>query len=341
MTFLKSIWADLVEKRLWPFALALLLALVAVPIALGGGGGGDAAPLGATGPTGAAAGQLAQVSLDADTPERRDRLGKVRDPFKQRAVPATGTSGATGAVGTTGSAGAAPAPATGTSGGGGSTAPTPTTPQDTTPAPKPAAPKPTYTTTVRLARVTAKDRPARKVEQLTPLPSTDNPFLVYLGVLSNGRTAVFLLSSDVTSEGDGACKPRRSSCETLEVDKGEVEVLSVKDDAGNVKRYQLDVVAVERTGTSTQQTGALAVKKPAGTSATKVGSGGELGTDDYEVDESTGLLTRVKKTAGLGAHVPAASKGKAAEAKALASLRAWLPASAPEGLDPMPVFLAG
>ena len=34
MTFLRNIGADLVEKRLWPVALVLLVALVAVPTLL-------------------------------------------------------------------------------------------------------------------------------------------------------------------------------------------------------------------------------------------------------------------------------------------------------------------
>ena len=36
--FVKDIVGDLIEKRLWPLALALLVALVAVPVLLGGGG---------------------------------------------------------------------------------------------------------------------------------------------------------------------------------------------------------------------------------------------------------------------------------------------------------------
>ena len=37
MPFLKNIGHDLIEKRLWPVAVLLVLALVAVPVLLGGG----------------------------------------------------------------------------------------------------------------------------------------------------------------------------------------------------------------------------------------------------------------------------------------------------------------
>ena len=43
MTFLRDIVADLREKRLWPFAALLLVALVAVPVVLARGGNPPAA----------------------------------------------------------------------------------------------------------------------------------------------------------------------------------------------------------------------------------------------------------------------------------------------------------
>ena len=36
MSILRNVWADLVGKRLWPVALLLVGALVAVPVLLGG-----------------------------------------------------------------------------------------------------------------------------------------------------------------------------------------------------------------------------------------------------------------------------------------------------------------
>ena len=144
---------------------------------------------------------------------------------------------------------------------------------------------------------------------------------------------MFLLSSDVTSEGDGTCKPRRSSCETVEVDQGEAEVLSVTGDDGTVKRYQLDVVAVQRTGTTTTSPSVATVKKQE-KAASKVAPEDELGTDSYSVDDESGLLKRVKATSGLGAHLPGDG-----EAKAIASLRSWIPTGA--ALEPMPDFQAG
>ena len=43
-TFLSDLWADLREKRLWPVALLLLVALVAVPVVLAKPGAEPAPP---------------------------------------------------------------------------------------------------------------------------------------------------------------------------------------------------------------------------------------------------------------------------------------------------------
>ena len=39
MSFFKNVWSDLVERKLWPVAVGLVIALVALPVALGRGGG--------------------------------------------------------------------------------------------------------------------------------------------------------------------------------------------------------------------------------------------------------------------------------------------------------------
>ena len=59
MPFLKNIGHDLIEKRLWPVAVLLVLALVAVPVVLGGGSAQTPAAAPTAAAAGAAAGQPA------------------------------------------------------------------------------------------------------------------------------------------------------------------------------------------------------------------------------------------------------------------------------------------
>lgn len=309
MNFFKSLWTDLVDKRLWPVALVLLLALVAVPVALGGAGddASVSAPVGTTGATGAesAVADPAQIALDASIPARRDRAGAVRDPFKQREV-------ATGATGTTGIP-AAPAqsstqpPST----GGGTTTPTvptiPTAPPGPTgpnpPQPKVPAPDPldSYAVSVRFGEWNVK-RARRTIERLTPMPSAE-PILVFLGVLPDKKTAVFLLRSDVRSAGEGVCKPRKSGCQVVELRRGESQIFDVTADDGTVTRYLLDLLKVTKTENKDASSRAVAARTAAATSrlkiatswakaARKVGVANAFGSARYSYDDATGLLRR-------------------------------------------------
>ena len=106
MPFLKNIGHDLVEKRLWPVALLLVVALVAVPVLLGGGSPtAPAADATAAVPGAAAGAGQSPVSLSTTAGQERayTRGGKVRNPFKQPKVSAatTTTPAATAGSGST------------------------------------------------------------------------------------------------------------------------------------------------------------------------------------------------------------------------------------------------
>ncbi len=332
MSFVKSLWADLVEKRLWPVVLVLLVALVAVPVALGGASREPvvSASLGATGRTGDGA-LTAEVALDPTVSVRRDRTEEVRDPFKQAKVAGSATT-ATGATGITAptltetpSTGGGDTSATGitapplikTPGNGNgnatdkaegndstqATPSTPTTPEQPPPTPPkqpPPAPDPldSYVVTLVLGQ-TGTERDRVTVERLAPLPSAASPFLVYVGVLPDEKTAVFLLSADVKATGEGTCKPRTSSCETVELRRGDTEYFAVTGEDGKVTWYQLDfghVIRKQADGSSS-----AAAARASGASgpkaATEASAQDDLGSDRYAYDEVTGLLRRVKAPA--------------------------------------------
>lgn len=362
MTFLTNLWSDLVEKRLWPVALALLVALVGVPVLLGGGGGEPAAalaPVGATGATGPGKPELL-VALDAVTPARADRPGHVRDPFAQPGKAAAAKAAAGSAAGAPGVAGVpgstiptAPTASHGTAAagsvGGGSPAATGTrtpAPSGTSgaPAPKakakrhaPAPPEP-FLIKLRIGRRAGVTAKAKTVKRLTALPSADAPFLVALGVLSNRRTAVFELSADVQATGDGTCRPRPSSCETLELHAGDTERLAVTGDDGKVTTYRLRLIRIVTTAAA-RSPKAVAARHAAAKRArtAKEHTAGDAGgADAYTYDDASGLLRRVGSSAAVGAHLPApagsalpraAPYERALPAKGLAALPAYSPGS--------------
>ncbi len=53
--------------------------------------------------------------------------------------------------------------------------------------------------------------------------------LIYLGVLDDKKTAVFLLDSGVVAQGDGDCQPSRTTCETIRIREGETEFFDVPE----------------------------------------------------------------------------------------------------------------
>jgi hypothetical protein len=59
------------------------------------------------------------------------------------------------------------------------------------------------------------------VGQLTPLPSKSKPVVVFLGVTTNLKRAIFSVSTDVNAtDGDGACTPA-PDCTYLTLEKGD------------------------------------------------------------------------------------------------------------------------
>jgi hypothetical protein len=211
------------------------------------------------------------LASDADRARRRHVLGSPKDPFKPNATP-TPTPKPEAP-----SAPAATVPgnvvATAPAGGGGSPVSTPGSPTGspsvsagspsapgfTTPM-APVTPKKKYELfelSVRFG-ASADTAPARRdVKRLEALPSADEPVLIYLGVLEDNKTAVFMVDSGVVAQGDGRCKPSRSTCETIELKEGETEFFDVPSESADGStdstpsaQYELDVLKLRKTVTT-------------------------------------------------------------------------------------------
>jgi hypothetical protein len=254
MNLIADTWRGLVRRRLWPLAVVLVAALVAVPFLLAKSPAPAApAPLPvAKAPSGDALTTsyvtLAQPS--DSTPARRRRvLGAQKDPFapaptpvpkhkKKAAVaaPATATPTPTST------------PAASSGNGGGASAPT----SMPTPVPTPAGPTvPKDTLEVRWGAVTdAASSPLASsyLEPLSPLGSDAGPITVYERLTNKDRTAVFSIPGEVAAVGDGRCEPTPQDCETLKLHAHDTEFLTVSTTAadGTVTSalYQLDLVKI-------------------------------------------------------------------------------------------------
>lgn len=244
----RNVLNELVERRLWPVALLLVAALVAVPVLLAKSPPpttDEPAPaaLAAAASVAAHSGGEAVVSVaQGDEPDAPLR-GHAKNPFRQQHVPAEPGATASATTATTvtatdsgsGNSGASGG-GTGDSGSGGDAQPTP-------------QPEPQQTFTyasvdVRFGHAGKHLRAIRDVPRLTPLPSAANPIVVFLGTRRDRRTAVFLVSTDVHVQGLGQCVPSRSTCEAIELREGETAFLDFTAANGSVDQYELDLVSV-------------------------------------------------------------------------------------------------
>jgi hypothetical protein len=261
MSVITDTWRFLLQRRLWPVAVLLIAAAVAVPKLLASEPAAAPAPPAAEVKSDSAAVLATEPIVaragDADRSGRRHVLGASKDPFKPQVTPtptpapATVTSTATTPV--TGAGG-------GSSGGSSAGSTTPAAPGTRAPT-TPAKPKKKYELNELTVRFGPSDQtgagpPRKDVKRLQALPSNDLPVLIYLGVLADKKTAVFLLDSGIVAQGDGTCRPSRTSCETIELRAGETEFLDVPaDDSGDATaapaaQYQLDVLKIRRTTTT-------------------------------------------------------------------------------------------
>jgi hypothetical protein len=285
MTHARNLTRDLVERRLWPVALLLAVALAAVPVVLGRGGSDAATPVALpTAPaTGAASdnSRKAQVTLDTSVPAPGATDGHARNPFQAPSGPkkastptssdssalpaptpaastATDTSSGSSAAtsGSTGPDTTTSTPTTGsgsTSGSGSTKATTPTTkPKTTATAPKAEDASDTYHVSVRFGVNGGATKTIRDIARLSPLPSVTDPFFVYLGVMETATThekrAVFLVSSDATPNGEGSCHPTKNDCESVELAVGQTAFFDIPAPSGGPgTQYQLELAGIHKT----------------------------------------------------------------------------------------------
>ena len=91
-----------------------------------------------------------------------------------------------------------------------------------TPAPKPK----TYAPHELTVRFGDGDRSsAGRSSGCSRCPRPTEPVLIYLGVLKDGKTAVFLVDDGVTPVGDGECRPSPEDCETVRLQRRRDRVL--------------------------------------------------------------------------------------------------------------------
>jgi hypothetical protein len=244
MNFVRDLISDLVSKRLWPVAVVLLAGLVAIPMIISKPAPDNSAEEAAARVTAVQAAKESAAAAPVVTVSAVKTRSAVKglhakDPFRR--AKAAGTT-----VTVKGGAGDGGAPISGGSGGSGDSGSggSGDTGGTQTPANPPAKTYTTYSVDLRFneAGKTAKIR--RDIARLTALPSSLDPVLVYMGLLADGKTAVFLVNADATPQGDATCKPKKSECTYVYLQEGETEFFDVGSGA-NIIQYELKVLHID------------------------------------------------------------------------------------------------
>jgi hypothetical protein len=239
--FLSDLWHDLREKRLWPVAVLLVAALVAVPVVLSKP---SETPAPAPAPTEARTApepkdlkELTAVKLDMSKAGAGSSLDTFdpSNPFRppsevmKRAKKEESGSGAEASgpvvsdMGLPGSAG----------GGGdalvvggdlvlGGDPPGGDVPGGDVPGGGDTPAKTTqYVYVIDVTfEANGRKRKIKGMDRLDMLPSAESPLLLFLGVASDGGDAVFLVDSTLQAAGEGTCEPSGEECAFLHLGPG-------------------------------------------------------------------------------------------------------------------------
>ena len=282
--FFLDLWHDLREKRLWPVAVGLLVAVIAVPLLLL-----DDSPKKGSAPTPAAAGAAPAGTPGSPQPadlaaaeDVNSDLGQFdsKDPFEGGGgsgddeessgssasggtvenIPGSSSSSSSGgggstSIGTGGDSGDTLAP-------GGETKTVPEGEEKTTEEKQteekstPVTPF-SYTVDIDFGRA-GKTHLRRDVTPLTLLPDKKRPLLVFMGITSSRKTAMFKVEGAVASlKGEGICLPSRKECNFLYLRSDEDHNVQFLTDTSG-RRYTLKLHDINRVSSSD-----LAAKKSA------------------------------------------------------------------------------
>jgi hypothetical protein len=255
--FLLDLWQDLKEKRLWPVAVVLLAALVAVPVLLAKPS--EAPPAAAPVATGAGPKpdvlkQLAKVKLGEDEPGDGSTLGVFvpGNPFTppKGAIKKQGDGSSTDTGPNTSDTSATPGgtDSGGTDSGGTGGGTTPTTPGGT---PDTGGGTTTTTTVYKYVvdltfTANGRTRHIKGMEKLDMLPSQSSPLLIFMGVTPKGSNAVFLVDSTLEAAGEGKCKPSAAECAFAYIGAGSEYIFT--EDNGDSYTVRIDEIRKVKVG---------------------------------------------------------------------------------------------
>ena len=96
--------------------------------------------------------------------------------------------------------------------------------------------------------------PYADLKRLQPLPSVDDPRIVFAGARGNGKGAVFTLNREAILKGEAVCVPSTSQCEAIDLAVGQTEELAYLEPDGQSVPYELKLVSISKQEAATART---------------------------------------------------------------------------------------
>jgi len=260
--FFLDLWLDLKDKRLVPVAILLLAGVIAVPLLLSNSKEQPPPPPVATTASVAPATPVI-AAPDQTQVDSRLTVFSPRDPFEPTGSTSTGTSssGTSSGSATTTTTTTSSGSGGGSSSGGGTTGSQPSSGTGTTGPTGTTTPEvktTLYTYNVDLKFGGAGDvKTYKDVKRLDLIPDASDPKIVFLGVTTTAKTAVFLIDASIgVDTGEGRCRPSADECTFLYLrPDADHDQATLTDSDGNV--YHLRLLAINRVvvTSSTGQSG--------------------------------------------------------------------------------------
>ena len=248
----RNLFQDLVERRLWPVALALVIALIAIPVLLSSPSSNTSStstPVPPVAPATGAGGALPAfepvVSTEGSkSSEIKKNLAGFdsKDPFKVQGL-STG-SGQTADAGAAAAGGATTAgDGTGTTGSGSGTSGSgsPGTSGDST---GQSGTIKFYDWTVTVSFGIGDNLDKKRMMRFRALPNSENPVVVFMDVTTNGESAVFMVSTATGTTGDGDCEPD-DTCTFVYMKPGQTQKFEAVDADDKVVTYTLKLADIK------------------------------------------------------------------------------------------------
>jgi hypothetical protein len=262
--FLKALKDDFLDRRLLPFIALVVVALAAAVgyVALDSGSSTSTPPAASpavsaqTGATHLAVSQVTPEKATAEVPTgtSTQHEGYARNPFAPVVTTSTTSKSASSSTAaasspTTTSSGTTTSASSGTS--------SEPSKEPTTTKPSKPKPKTVYHVAALFGLVPAGGAtqtaltPFVNIPLLTPLPSTQEPLVVFRGVTIGGKSATFTVVGEVILHGSATCLPSEQQCEAIDLQAGKSETLEYIPASGPAQLYELKIVSIAAGKAST------------------------------------------------------------------------------------------